>query len=96
MGLANASIEVDEGWNLARKSGGVTQDQAPGEEDFSRGAIHRAVLAETLQHPLTILPAAVSAVSGLYMGLFGLGPEAFAVAFGGVLLAAGAWVYNYL
>ncbi len=67
----------------------------PRPEDFTAGAIHRAVLAETLQHPLTILPAALSAVGGLYMGLISLDPGSFAVTFGGALLAAGAWVVNY-
>jgi hypothetical protein len=53
------------------------------------------VLLETLQHPLTILPAAAGMVGGLYMGLLGLDPRAFAFTFASSLLAAGAWVVNY-
>ncbi len=67
----------------------------PGPEDFTRQAIYRAVLKDTLQHPLTIFPAAASALGGLYMGLFGLDPNSLAVVFGGALLGAGAWVFNY-
>ncbi len=69
--------------------------QPPQAEDFTGRAINKAVLAETLQHPLTILPAALSAVGGLYMGLIGLDPGSFAVTAGGALLAAGVWVFNY-
>jgi len=75
----------------------VTQQQGekPGAEKFSAGAVHRAVLAETLQHPLTVLPAAVSALSGLYMGLISFDPGSFAVGFGAALFGAAAWVVNY-
>ncbi len=74
---------------------GVRAPAPPGAEDFTPRAVGRAVLAETVQHPLTILPAAAAAVGGLYMGLIGLDPAAFAVTFGSVLVAAGAWVVNY-
>ena len=74
------------------KQGG---SKVPGAEDFTRKSIYRAVLKDTVQHPLTILPAAGSALGGLYMGLFGPGPASLAVAFGGAVVAAGAWVYNY-
>ncbi len=53
------------------------------------------MLSETLQHPLTILPAAAAAVGGLYMGLIGPDPVSFAVTFGGAVLGVGAWIYNY-
>ncbi len=71
------------------------QDKMPGAEDFTREAVYRAVLKDTLQHPLTLMPAVASTLGGLYMGMFGAGPNAAAVAFGGALLAAGAWVVNY-
>ncbi len=67
----------------------------PGPEDFTRKAIYRAVLKDTLQHPLTLFPAVASALGGLYMGLFGLDPTSLAVALGGALAGAGAWVVNY-
>ncbi len=69
--------------------------EVPGPEDFTRKALYRAVLKDTLQHPLTIFPAAASALGGLYMGLFGFAPASLAVAAGGALLGAGAWVVNY-
>ena len=69
--------------------------EVPGPEDFTKKAIYRAVLKDTLQHPLTLMPAVASALGGLYMGLFGLDPTSLAVAFGGALVGAGAWVFNY-
>lgn len=67
----------------------------PSPEDFTGKAVHRAVLKETLQHPLTILPAAVSALSLLYMGLISFDPRSFGIGFGAALFGAGAWVVNY-
>ena len=57
--------------------------------------MNRAVLAETLQHPLTVLPAALSGVGALSLGVLGLDPRSAALTFAGMLLAAGAWVVNY-
>ena len=79
----------------AKQSAVAGPSQVPGPEDFTRKAIYRAVLKDTVQHPLTIFPAAASALGGLYMGLFGLDPTSLAVALGGALLGAGAWVFNY-
>jgi hypothetical protein len=67
----------------------------PTAEDFSARAIQRAVLAETVQHPLTILPAAVSGLSLLYMALISFDQQSFALAFGAALFGAAAWVVNY-
>lgn len=75
----------------SKKSGG----RRPAAEDFTPGAVNKAVIAETLQHPLTLLPAVTGAVGGLYIGLLGLNPMAFAVTFASTLLAAGGWVINY-
>jgi len=71
------------------------KNRRPAAEDFTPRAVNRAVLAETLQHPLTILPAAAGVVGGLYMGLLGLDPMAFAITLASALVAAGAWVVNY-
>jgi hypothetical protein len=57
--------------------------------------VQRAVLKETLQHPLTILPAAVSALSLLYMGLISFDPGSVGIGFGAALFGAAAWVVNY-
>lgn len=72
-----------------------SEARIPGADDFNSRAVYRAVLTDTLQHPATILPAAVSAVGGLYLGLIGLDPMAFAVTFGSALVATGAWIVNY-
>lgn len=71
------------------------QEAAPGPEDFTAGAVYRAVLLDTIQHPATILPAAASGVAVLYMALFGLDLGGFAVAFVSALAAGAAWVFNY-
>jgi chromosome segregation ATPase len=74
----------------------VSQTPAkPAAEDFSGGAVQRGVLKDTLQHPLTILPAAVSAVSLMYMGLISFDPRSFGIGFGAALFGAAAWVVNY-
>ncbi len=78
-----------------KQSSGTGPSKVPGPEDFTRKAIYQAVLRDTLQHPLTLFPAVASALGGLYMGLFGLDPTSLAVAFGGALAGAGAWVFNY-
>jgi hypothetical protein len=67
----------------------------PSADDFSAGAVQRAVLKETLQHPLTVLPAAAALVSVMYMGLISFDPTSFGVAFGTALFGAAAWVVNY-
>lgn len=67
----------------------------PGAEAFTREAIYRAVLKDTVQHPMTLLPAVASVLGGLSMGLFGADPATLAVTFGGALAATGVWVYNY-
>ena len=78
-----------------KKGASLGQSKVPGPEDFTRKAIYQAVLKDTLQSPLTLFPAVASALSGLYMGLFGMGPTPLAVALGGALAGAGAWVVNY-
>ncbi|MEE8523591.1 MAG: hypothetical protein V3T72_06635 [Thermoanaerobaculia bacterium] len=83
-----------EGLGLANKSR-KTQPDIPGAEDFAPGAVNRAVLTETLQHPLTILPAAAAAVGAVYMGLLGPDAASFAATFGSMLVAGGAWIFNY-
>lgn len=69
--------------------------ETPTADDFSAKAVQRAVLKETLQHPLTVLPAATSVVSLLYMGLISFNPASFAVGFGSALFGAASWVVNY-
>ena len=78
-----------------KKQPSIDPAKVPGPEDFTQKAIYRAVLKDTLQHPTTLFPAVASALGTLYMGLFGLDPKSFAIAFGGALASAGAWVFNY-
>lgn len=81
-----------------RAKGKKRKEQAsavPGAEQFTREAIYRAVLKDTVQHPMTLLPAVASALGGLTMGLFGADPTTMAVTFGGALAATGVWIYNY-
>lgn len=69
--------------------------RTPRAEEFARGAVERAVFAETVQHPLTMLPAAMSAVGALWLALISVDPAVFAVTFGSALVGAGAWIFNY-
>lgn len=80
---------------MLAKARKAREEAAPGPEDFTAGAVYRAVLLDTLQHPATILPAAASGVALLYMALFGLDVAGFAVAFASALAAGAAWVFNY-
>ncbi len=92
------SAIAGEGLGLAKKSHKRQQDTAttiPGTEEFSPREVNRAVLTETLQHPLTILPVAAAAVGGLYMGLLGPDAASFTATFGSLLVAGGAWIFNY-
>ncbi len=80
------------------KRGSAGRERAgrrPTADDFTKRAVGRAVLTETLQHPLTILPAAAAAVGGLYMGLLGAGPLAFGLTLGSAVVGAGSWIVNY-
>ncbi len=62
---------------------------------FSSGAIRRAVLAATLQHPSVVYPGAAAVLGGLGVWLAG-GPIALGVAAVGAGLAASSWLVNYL
>ena len=92
--VERSTSTAGEGLVLAKKSR-KTRPDIPGAEDFSRGAVNRAVLTETIQHPLTILPVAAAAVGAVYMGVLGPDAASFAATFAGMLLAGGAWIFNY-
>lgn len=68
---------------------------APRPEDFSNKAVARAVLSEAIQHPTTLLPAAVALLSGLYMGLVSFDATSLAVGVGSGLLSLASWIYHY-
>lgn len=77
---------------MAKKS---RLQELPTAEDFSARAVRKAVLSETLQHPLTIFPAAGALLSGLFMALISVNELAFAALLGGLVWSAGAWVVNF-
>lgn len=67
----------------------------PTEEDFTGRAVNVAVLKETLQHPLTILPAA-AAGCGLIIGTaFGMTPGLFLGILGSAGLGGASWIVNF-
>ncbi len=67
----------------------------PTAEDFTDKAVRKAVLKETLQHPLTVFPLAASLVSLFYMSLINPDPLAFLAGVGSGAVSIGAWIVNY-
>lgn len=57
--------------------------------------LHRAVLKESIQHPSTIFPLAISAVSAMFMALIHFEPVSFSVGVGSFLLGAASLVGHY-
>ena len=72
-----------------------TDQHRPQEEDFSAGAVQKAIWGEVLQHPATLFPGALAILSTAYMGLISLDKTAFALALGGALASLGSVVFNY-
>jgi len=68
---------------------------APRPEDFSNKAVAQAVFSEAIQHPTTLLPAAVALLSGLYMGLVSFDATSLAVAVGSGLFSLASYIYHY-
>jgi hypothetical protein len=58
--------------------------------------VRRAVLQDTLQHPVTILPAALAAVAALWSVAVDLSPASLMAALGCGFISVGAWVINYI
>jgi hypothetical protein len=73
----------------------TTINERPAPEDFTPEAIQRAVLAETLQHPATILPWAGSVVAGVWTLLMGATPESVIALMTGLFAGTAAWVVNF-
>jgi hypothetical protein len=73
----------------------AAKGERPSPEDFTPEAIERAVLAETLQHPATILPWAGSAVAGVWTLLMGATPESVIALMTGLFVGTAAWVVNF-
>jgi len=56
----------------------------------------RAVLQDTLQHPATILPAALATVAALWSVAIDLSPASLMATLGFGFISAAAWVINYI
>ena len=63
--------------------------------DFSRKATQDAVLSSTVQHPMTLGPAALGILGGTATLLFNLGPLGVAAGACGLGLGLGSFCYNY-
>lgn len=63
--------------------------------NLTSGKVERKVFLETIQHPATIFPAAMAAVSVLYMALISFSPQSFSAMFLFGAVSAGSWVFNY-
>lgn len=71
------------------------KERPPSPDEFSSGVIQKSVFSEAIQHPTTLFPAAVSILSGLYMGLFTMNETTFALCLGSGLASIISWVYHY-
>lgn len=64
--------------------------------DFSGGAVRRAVLAATAQHPTVVYPAALALLGGIGAAVLAGPPAAVGAAAVGGGVAAAAWLFNLL
>jgi hypothetical protein len=71
-------------------------DHKPTAEDFTPRQIQRAILRETLQHPATLLPAALATVAALWTVAIDLSPASLMAMLGCTFIGVGAWVINYV
>jgi hypothetical protein len=65
-------------------------------KDFSEGATKKAVLAYSIQNPLTLYSTGVGILGSLAVGLFGVALVPASIAVGGISIGALSWAYNYL
>jgi hypothetical protein len=72
------------------------QTSSPSIGDFSRKATQKAVLSNTLQHPLTLFPIAIGVLGTLGIVLFQAPVLAVGAALGGFGIGVGSWIVNYL
>jgi len=81
---------------LVRPTGPPPLARQPAAEDFTPRAVQRAVLHDTLQHPATILPAALATVAALWSVAVDLSPASLMAMLGFGFVGAAAWVINYV
>jgi hypothetical protein len=77
-------------------TGQATLDRRPTADDFTPRAVQRAVLRGTLQHPATIVPAALATVAALWSVAIDLSPASLMATLGFGFISAAAWVINYV
>lgn len=63
--------------------------------DFSAQATKKALIKETVLHPLTLYSGGMSVLSFLAIGLFGLNWINGTVALGSLTLSGVSWIFNY-
>jgi len=63
--------------------------------DFSKSAVTKAVLRDTLAHPLSIYPAVFAVLGGMATALFGVSPMLLAGTGGVAMLGLSSWLVNY-
>ena len=63
--------------------------------DFSQSAVKKAVVRNTVEHPVVLYPTVLSALGAFSMLLFGLNPLLVSLAAGGFGIAFLSWLINY-
>jgi cell division protein FtsB len=82
--------------NDGQPTGQPTLDRKPTADDFTPRAVQHAVLQGTLQHPATIVPAALATVAALWSVAIDLSPASLMATLGFGFISAAAWVINYV
>lgn len=68
----------------------------PGEQDLRAGAVQRAVLKESLEHPATIYPAAGSLLSLIWTVAIAPSPASLIVTLGCAFIGVSSFIYSYI
>jgi hypothetical protein len=63
---------------------------------LSPKAVNKAVLANSLQHPLVLYPAVAGALAAVSTVAFHLGSAPLVLAAGGAVTAVGGWLYQFI
>ncbi len=71
------------------------ENYIPTAEDFTAGAVQKTVMKETLQHPATILPAALCGGGIVWMLVISMTPAVFLVSLLAGAVSIGSWVWNF-
>ncbi len=86
--------------NLSAQAAPAVQSKqpvkAPSPEDFTGGAVTKAVLKESLQHPATIYPLAGSALALSWSLMIAASPASLSLMMGLAFVSATSFVYNYV